>query len=154
MKNLIRAVLISCALSAPVVAFAQNTNGPVTRAEVRADPARVERAGYRPIGNDPFYPSDNQAAEAKVAAQRPDASPAQSHAVASQSDAQRAAVSYASNDTSGLYEHHRAHLARLGRHALHGGRTHASTPRGRPHADGPRAAMRAVAARAQRWSSG
>ncbi|MBE0629163.1 MAG: DUF4148 domain-containing protein, partial [Burkholderia vietnamiensis] len=47
MKNLIRAVLISCALSAPVVAFAQNTNGPVTRAEVRADLARVERAGYR-----------------------------------------------------------------------------------------------------------
>ncbi|CAG9212575.1 DUF4148 domain-containing protein [Burkholderia vietnamiensis] len=106
MKNLIRAVLISCALSAPVVAFAQNTNGPVTRAEVRADLARVERVGYRPIGNDPFYPSDIQAAEAKVAAQQPDASPAQSHAVASQSDAQRAAVSYASNDTSGLYEHH------------------------------------------------
>jgi len=75
MNNLIRAVLLSCALSAPIAAFAQTAGGPVTRADVRADLVRVEQAGYRPISNDPNYPEDIQAAEAKVAAQ-------QSHSVA------------------------------------------------------------------------
>ncbi|MDF3083228.1 DUF4148 domain-containing protein, partial [Burkholderia sola] len=56
MNNLIRAVLLSCALSAPIVAFAQTTDHAVTRAEVRADLVRVEKAGYRPVGSDPYYP--------------------------------------------------------------------------------------------------
>jgi hypothetical protein len=69
MKALVQAVLVSCALAAPALSFAQAVNnGPVTRAEVRADLARVERAGYRPEASDPYYPADIQAAEAKVAA--------------------------------------------------------------------------------------
>jgi hypothetical protein len=72
MKSLIKAALISCALAAPVFAVAQTSaqanNGPLTRAEVRADLVRVEQAGYRPALNDIHYPSDIQAAEAKVAA--------------------------------------------------------------------------------------
>ncbi|ACC74186.1 DUF4148 domain-containing protein [Paraburkholderia phymatum] len=57
------------ALVAPALSFAQS-NGPVTRAEVRADLIRVEQAGYRPgVGEDLNYPADIQAAEAKVAAQ-------------------------------------------------------------------------------------
>jgi Domain of unknown function (DUF4148) len=67
MKTLIRSTLIALALAAPALAFAQSTNAPVTRAEVRADLARVEQAGYRPSSNDPYYPADIQAAEAKVA---------------------------------------------------------------------------------------
>ena len=69
MKTLVR--LTSLALVAlPALAFAQSTPGPVTRAEVRADLIRVEKAGYNPFGNDANYPVDIQAAEAKVAAQQ------------------------------------------------------------------------------------
>ncbi|BBA44648.1 MULTISPECIES: DUF4148 domain-containing protein [Burkholderia] len=101
MNNLIRAVLLSCALSAPIVAFAQTTDHAVTRADVRADLVRVERAGYRPISNDPNYPEDIQAAEAKVAAQQ-----AQSAAARPADAAKTATSSLASLDTQSLYEHH------------------------------------------------
>ncbi|MFC4704190.1 MULTISPECIES: DUF4148 domain-containing protein [Paraburkholderia] len=74
MKALISALFVSCALAAPVYAFAQSnaaitssTNGPVTRAEVRADLVRVEQAGYRPVAADNAYPDDIQHAEAVVA---------------------------------------------------------------------------------------
>src|SRR5262245_48797025 len=57
------------ALAAPALSFAQS-NAPVTRAEVRADLVRLEKAGYQPaVGEDVNYPADIQAAEAKVAAQ-------------------------------------------------------------------------------------
>jgi hypothetical protein len=57
------------ALAAPALSFAQS-NGPLTRAEVRADLIRVEQAGYQPgRPNDIDYPADIQAAEAKIAAQ-------------------------------------------------------------------------------------
>ena len=57
------------ALAAPALSFAQS-NGPVTRAEVRADLVRVEQAGYQPArGEDVYYPANIQAAEAKIAAQ-------------------------------------------------------------------------------------
>lgn len=101
MNNLIRAVLLSCALSAPIVAFAKTADGMVTRADVRADLVRVERAGYRPISNDPNYPEDIQAAEAKVAAQQ-----AQSAAARPADAAKTATSSLASLDTQSLYEHH------------------------------------------------
>jgi hypothetical protein len=75
MKFLIQAVVIAVAFAAPVASFAQSTqtnpsNQPLTRAQVRADLARIEQAGYHPsIGNDPDYPADVQAAEARVAAE-------------------------------------------------------------------------------------
>lgn len=43
---------------------------PRTRAQVEADLARVERAGYNPFRNDGEYPEDLQAADAKVDGQR------------------------------------------------------------------------------------
>ncbi|WP_269510851.1 DUF4148 domain-containing protein [Burkholderia sp. IMCC1007] len=101
MNNLIRAVLLSCALSAPIVAFAQTTDHAVTRADVRADLVRVETAGYRPVGTDPYYPDDIQAAEAKVAAQQ-----SQSAAAQPTDAAKTATSSLASLDTQPLYEHH------------------------------------------------
>jgi Domain of unknown function (DUF4148) len=68
-KALVCLSLAAVALTAPVLSFAQS-NGPLTRAEVRADLVRVEQAGYNPsLGNDIHYPADIQAAEAKVAAQ-------------------------------------------------------------------------------------
>jgi hypothetical protein len=73
MKAMFRTVLISCALAAPALAFAQSSNEPVTRAEVRADLVRVEQAGYNPSAHDPHYPAAIQAAEAKIAADQPSA---------------------------------------------------------------------------------
>lgn len=67
MKALVSAIFVSCALAAPVCAFAQSSDGPVTRAEVRADLQRVEQAGYRPGGSEINYPNDIQHAEAIVA---------------------------------------------------------------------------------------
>src|SRR5258707_15437884 len=69
MKSLIYVALVASALAAPVLSFAQESNGPVTRAEVRADLVRLEQAGYRPGVNDVHYPADIQAAEARVQAQ-------------------------------------------------------------------------------------
>ncbi|EEE06955.1 DUF4148 domain-containing protein [Burkholderia dolosa] len=104
MKNWIRAVLLCCAFGAPVAAFAQTVDGSLTRADVRADLVRVEKAGYRPVASDPYYPDDVQAAEAKVAARQSVA--AQPDADARTSGHVAAATSLASNDTERLFEHH------------------------------------------------
>jgi hypothetical protein len=66
MKSLICAVFAVAVLAAPTLSFAQATNAPVTRAEVKADLARVEQAGYRPASNDLNYPADIQTAEARI----------------------------------------------------------------------------------------
>ncbi|MBP0590937.1 DUF4148 domain-containing protein [Paraburkholderia sp. LEh10] len=69
MKALIQAVLVSCALAAPALAFAQAEQGGETRAQVRDDLQRVEQAGYRATSDDATYPADIQAAEAKAGEQ-------------------------------------------------------------------------------------
>jgi hypothetical protein len=69
MKSLIQAVVIAVAIAAPVASFAQSSQ-PLTRAQVREQLVQLEQAGYRPsLGNDPDYPADVQAAEARVAAE-------------------------------------------------------------------------------------
>jgi hypothetical protein len=69
MKTLIYLTLAVGAIASPVLSFAQSTVTPLTRAEVRADLARVEQAGYDPSsGEHVNYPADIQAAEAKIAA--------------------------------------------------------------------------------------
>jgi hypothetical protein len=68
MKSLIEAAVIAALITAPLAAFAQS-NQPVTRAQVRAELVQLEKAGYNPgLSNDPNYPGDLQAAEARVAA--------------------------------------------------------------------------------------
>ncbi|WP_322013875.1 DUF4148 domain-containing protein [Paraburkholderia sp. J12] len=69
MKALATLALAVCALSAPVLSFAQS-NAPVTRAEVRAKLIQLEKAGYNPNTDGSNYPEDIQAAEAKVAAEQ------------------------------------------------------------------------------------
>lgn len=69
MKAFIYIALVASALVAPALSFAQESNGVVTRAEVRADLVRLEQAGYHPGTNDVHYPADIQAAEARVEAQ-------------------------------------------------------------------------------------
>jgi hypothetical protein len=68
-KSLIPAVVLASALAAPSVSFAQS-NGPVTRAQIRAELVQLEKENYRVgDGDQTTYPADIQAAEAKVAAQ-------------------------------------------------------------------------------------
>jgi hypothetical protein len=72
LRSLIPAVALASALAMPAVSFAQQSNGPVTRAQVRAELVQLEKAGWRPamgMGNSPDYPAGIQAAEARVAAQ-------------------------------------------------------------------------------------
>lgn len=69
MKALIRTVLISCALAAPALSFAQSVQAPITRAEVRTDLIRLEQAGYKPGTDSATYPEGIQAAEARVQAE-------------------------------------------------------------------------------------
>jgi hypothetical protein len=70
MKSLIAAAFAVSVLAAPAVTFAQDANAPVTRAQVRAELAQLEAAGYRPGVASPNYPADIQAAQARVAAQQ------------------------------------------------------------------------------------
>jgi hypothetical protein len=67
MKSLMTAVAAAAALSMSSAAFSQADTG-LTRAQVRAELQQLEQAGYSPgRGNDPHYPEDIQAAEARVA---------------------------------------------------------------------------------------
>jgi Domain of unknown function (DUF4148) len=69
MNSLIKTVALALVIAAPVASFAQS-NQPLTRAQVRAELVQLEKAGYTPRGGqDPYYPADIQAAEARVAAQ-------------------------------------------------------------------------------------
>jgi Domain of unknown function (DUF4148) len=72
-KALIPAVVLATALAAPSFAFAQN-NAPITRAQVQAELAQLERVGYNPASDHTEYPKNIQAAEARVAAQNGTAS--------------------------------------------------------------------------------
>ncbi|MFT4067277.1 DUF4148 domain-containing protein [Paraburkholderia sp.] len=72
MKSLFKAVAIAAALAAPVVSFAQSSQQPVTRAQVRGELIQLEHAGYNPAtSNDTNYPGNIQAAEQQVQAQNP-----------------------------------------------------------------------------------
>jgi hypothetical protein len=69
MKSLIHAVVVAAALTVPALSFAQS-NGPLTRAQVRAELIQLEQAGYQPgRANDAYYPDGIQAAMARVASQ-------------------------------------------------------------------------------------
>ncbi|QBR01612.1 DUF4148 domain-containing protein [Paraburkholderia pallida] len=66
-KAFVQAIAIAAALAAPAVSFAQS-NGPVTRAQVRQQLVQLEQAGYRPgDGDQTTYPVPIQQAEARVA---------------------------------------------------------------------------------------
>lgn len=67
MKSFTRAVLVAAMIAAPVASFAQSSQ-PVSRTQVRAELAQLEKAGYDPH-DWIHYPENIQAAEAKVAVQ-------------------------------------------------------------------------------------
>jgi Domain of unknown function (DUF4148) len=90
MKSLIQAVVVAAVLAAPVASFAQS-NAPVTRAQVRAELVQLEKAGYNPNANDPEYPSNLQAAQARVVAQN-DAAQTTSYGASASGSAQSGRV--------------------------------------------------------------
>ena len=57
MNNPIRAVLLACALSAPMVAFAQTPDHELTRADVIAQLVQAQRDGTLPTSNWDYPPS-------------------------------------------------------------------------------------------------
>ena len=67
-------VLSAAALVGVSALFASNASAqtdpqaPVTRAQVKAQLAELERAGYNPGGDNVYYPADIQAAEQRVQA--------------------------------------------------------------------------------------
>jgi hypothetical protein len=63
-------LVFAVALAFPIASHAQETPSTLTRAQVRAELVQIEKAGYRPGNNDPHYPNDIQAAEARIRAQR------------------------------------------------------------------------------------
>jgi hypothetical protein len=67
MKSFTRIVLVAALVAAPVASFAQSSES-TSRAQVRAELAQLEKAGYDPH-DWIHYPENLQAAEAKVAAQ-------------------------------------------------------------------------------------
>ena len=78
MKTFISAVAVAAALAVPVLSFAQQSDAPITRAQVRAELVQLEKAGYNPNISDPSYPSNIQAAETRVSAQTLAQAPTQS----------------------------------------------------------------------------
>ena len=67
MKSFTRIVLVASLIAAPIASFAQSSQS-ISRAQVRAELAQLEKAGYDPH-DWVHYPENLQAAEAKVAAQ-------------------------------------------------------------------------------------
>lgn len=66
-RTLVHAAVVAAVALVPALSFAQQTQAPKTRAEVRAELVELERAGYNPsVGEDVNYPADIQAAEARV----------------------------------------------------------------------------------------
>ncbi|SIO42279.1 DUF4148 domain-containing protein [Paraburkholderia phenazinium] len=66
MKSLMQAIVVAGVFAIPVASFAQS-NGPLTRAQVRAESVELEQTGWRPGQGRTTYPAEIQAAEAKVA---------------------------------------------------------------------------------------
>ena len=69
MKSWVYAVVTVSVLAAPAVSFAQQSSSTVTLEQVKAEPTRLEKAGYSPGRRDPNYPEGIRAAQARVAAQ-------------------------------------------------------------------------------------
>ena len=64
------ALAIAAAIAFPAAGYAQESSSAVTRAQVRTELVQLESVGYRPgRANDPHYPDDIQAAEAKISAE-------------------------------------------------------------------------------------
>jgi hypothetical protein len=67
--KLVQSLVVAAVLAIPAVSSFAQSNQPVTRAEVKAQLAQIEKAGYNPTGDQTHYPSNIQAAQARVNAE-------------------------------------------------------------------------------------
>lgn len=63
MKSLIKAVAVALALAAPVASFAQQSQQPLTREQVRTEIVQAKHNGYSPLAWADFPEGEFQAAE-------------------------------------------------------------------------------------------
>jgi hypothetical protein len=63
MKSLINTVGIALVLAAPVASFAQQSQQPLTRAQVRAEIVQAQQSGYSPVDWADFPDGEIQAAK-------------------------------------------------------------------------------------------
>lgn len=71
LKPLYIEVLVAILTVFPLTTFAQNSNGPLTRAQVLQDLCDLEEVGYRPAqASSLHYPYDIEVAEQRLAAKR------------------------------------------------------------------------------------
>lgn len=66
MKSFIYAIAAASIFAAPAISFAQQSNAPMTRAQVQGQLVQLENAGYHPNNADVYYPAQLQAAQARV----------------------------------------------------------------------------------------
>ena len=105
-KSLIHSIAVALAFVVPVASFAQS-NGPVTRAQVRSELVQLEKAGYHVgVGEHTTYPREIQAAEAKVAAQQVAANGGYGSAVSGSSDAGQSHEVRVSTYSVPIYSYH------------------------------------------------
>ena len=64
----VQSLIVAAVVIVPAVSFAQS-NGPVTRADVRAQLVQLEKAGYNPASDQTQYPKNIEAAQARVNAE-------------------------------------------------------------------------------------
>jgi Domain of unknown function (DUF4148) len=65
--KLVHSLLVAAFVSIPVVSFAQGDHA-LTRADVRAELVKLQKAGYNPASDNTQYPKNIEAAEARIAA--------------------------------------------------------------------------------------
>ncbi|CAD6509175.1 DUF4148 domain-containing protein [Paraburkholderia sabiae] len=68
MRSLAKTVAVLFVLAVPVAAFAQSTQSPITRAQVRAELVQAEKDGYSPLAWADYPYGEIQAAEFRAAA--------------------------------------------------------------------------------------
>ena len=64
----VQSLIVAAVVIVPAVSFAQS-NGPVTRADVRAQLVQLEKAGYNPDGDQTQDPKNIEAAQARLNAE-------------------------------------------------------------------------------------
>lgn len=67
MRSLAKTVAVLFVLAVPVAAFAQSTQSPITRAQVRAELVQAEKDGYSPLAWADYPYGEIQAAEFRAA---------------------------------------------------------------------------------------
>jgi len=104
MNTTVRLLALAVGFVVPALSFAQSSNAPTTRADVRSELSQLKRAGYKP--NKVKYPADIQAAEARTAAQTQSENVASRAVGGAPNGSAQAGHAHRTNSSKSLYSHH------------------------------------------------